>query len=107
MTDADDTGAGTADEGPTIVIIPDDIAVMGFEQARDELTAIVAQMESGAVPLEDALALWERGEALAAHCQRWLDAATPVDVDEEVDEEIDEEIDEEAGGEAGGEAGIA
>lgn len=87
-TDADDTTAGGADDGPTIVIIPDDIAAMGFEQARDELTAIVAKMESGAVPLEDALSLWERGEALAAHCQRWLDAATPVDPD--VPDELDE-----------------
>ncbi len=82
MTDADDTAADAPDDGPTIVIIPEDIAAMGFEQARDELTAIVAKMESGAVPLEDALSLWERGEALAAHCQRWLDAATPVDPDE-------------------------
>ena len=81
-TAADDTAADAPDDGPTIVIIPDDIAAMGFEQARDELTAIVAKMESGAVPLEDALSLWERGEALAAHCQRWLDAATPVDTDE-------------------------
>lgn len=89
MTDADDSSGGAADEGPTIVIIPDDIAVMGFEQARDELTAIVAQMESGAVPLEDALALWERGEALAAHCQRWLDAAAPADADGEADAEED------------------
>lgn len=87
----DEDGAG--DDGPTIVIIPDDIAAMGFEQARDELTAIVAKMESGAVPLEDALSLWERGEALAAHCQRWLDAATPeeaaVDGDEDTDDEYD------------------
>lgn len=81
MTDADGTEP-TADDGPTVVIIPDDIAAMTFEQARDELTAIVAKMESGAVPLEDALSLWERGEALAAHCQRWLDAATPPNTDE-------------------------
>lgn len=92
-TDADDTTAGGAADGPTIVIIPDDIAAMGFEQARDELTAIVAKMESGAVPLEDALSLWERGEALAAHCQRWLDAATPVDPDELDDLDVDEDDD--------------
>lgn len=81
-----------ASEGPTVVVIPEDIAVMGFEQARDELTAIVAKLESGGVPLEDALTLWERGEALAAHCQRWLDAATPVDdSDDELDDELDDE----------------
>lgn len=77
-----------ASEGPTVVVIPEDIASMGFEQARDELTSIVAQLESGGVPLEDALLLWERGEALAAHCQRWLDAATPTDEDDEDDADI-------------------
>lgn len=94
MSPTDDTSDETsAADGPTIVIIPDDIAAMGFEQARDELTAIVATMESGSVPLEDALTLWERGEALAAHCQRWLDAATPPDADNsELDgEEVDSE----------------
>ena len=66
-----------SDADYTVVIIPEDIAAMGYEQARDELTTIVARMETGGIPLEDALTLWERGEALAAHCQRWLDAATP------------------------------
>jgi exodeoxyribonuclease VII small subunit len=89
MSGNDDTTPDISDSGgPTVVIIPEDIAAMGFEQARDELTAIVATMESGSVPLEEALALWERGEALAAHCQRWLDAATPPDDDEsELDDE--------------------
>ena len=87
---ADDSGTAASDDGPTVVIIPDDIAAMGFEQARDELTAIVATMESGSVPLEDALSLWERGEALAAHCQRWLDAATPDETDD-LDNSFDEE----------------
>lgn len=82
-------------DGPTVVIIPEDIAAMGFEQARDELTAIVAKMESGAVPLEDALSLWERGEALAAHCQRWLDEAMPVeDGDAGIEADDDEDDDE-------------
>jgi exodeoxyribonuclease VII small subunit len=85
---ADNNEANMADEAPSIVIIPEDIAVLGFEEARDELTAIVAKLESGGVPLEDALTLWERGEALAAHCQRWLDAATPED---ELDDETMEE----------------
>lgn len=51
---------------------PDDLS---YEQARDELEAIVAQLESGGLTLEDSLALWERGEALAAQCQTWLDSA--------------------------------
>ncbi len=46
-----------------------------YEQAREELIAIVAKIESGDVPLEESMLLWERGEALAAHCQAKLDTA--------------------------------
>lgn len=46
-----------------------------YEQARDELAAIVVTLEDGGQTLEQALALWERGEALAAVCQSWLDNA--------------------------------
>ncbi|MHB1009124.1 MAG: exodeoxyribonuclease VII small subunit [Propionibacteriaceae bacterium] len=46
-----------------------------YEEARDELTAIVRQLESGNVPLSEAMALWERGEKLADVCQTWLDGA--------------------------------
>lgn len=46
-----------------------------FEQARDELAAVVAQLEAGGLTLEESLALWERGEELAAVCQAWLDGA--------------------------------
>ncbi|MCW2839155.1 MAG: exodeoxyribonuclease small subunit [Aeromicrobium sp.] len=46
-----------------------------YEQARDELIAVVAQLEQGGTSLEESLALWERGEELAAICQRWLDGA--------------------------------
>jgi exodeoxyribonuclease VII small subunit len=52
-----------------------DIATMSYEQARDELTAIVARLESGQVELEESMSLWERGEALAKHCDTWLDRA--------------------------------
>lgn len=48
---------------------------LSYEQARDELVALVSRIESGQVPLEEAMLLWERGEALAAHCQDKLDAA--------------------------------
>ncbi len=48
---------------------------LGYEQARDELVAVVARLESGAGTLEEALVLWERGEALADRCQQWLDGA--------------------------------
>ncbi len=46
-----------------------------YEQAREELVAVVQRLETGGVGLEESLALWERGEALAAVCQRWLDGA--------------------------------
>ena len=48
---------------------------ISFEAARDELADVVAQLESGQISLEDSLALWERGEALAKICQEWLDGA--------------------------------
>lgn len=48
---------------------------LSYEQAREQLVEVVRQLESGAVPLSEAMALWERGEKLAAICQRWLDGA--------------------------------
>lgn len=54
---------------------PAPVDELSYEQARDELVALVARIESGQVPLEESMALWERGEALAAHCQGKLDAA--------------------------------
>ncbi len=46
-----------------------------YEQAREELVQVVQRLESGGVPLEESLALWERGEHLAAVCQQRLDGA--------------------------------
>lgn len=46
-----------------------------YEQAREELLQVVARMESGASTLEESIALWERGEALAQRCEAWLDGA--------------------------------
>ena len=48
---------------------------LSYEQARDELVALVQRLESGGVPLDESLAMWERGEQLAAICQSWLDGA--------------------------------
>ncbi len=56
-------------------IPPTDPAEMTYEQARDELISIVQRLETGGTTLEESLALWERGEALAEACQRWLDGA--------------------------------
>lgn len=52
--------------------VPDDL---GYEQARDELVTVVQRLEAGGTTLEESIALWERGEQLAAICQRWLDGA--------------------------------
>ena len=49
-----------------------DVAALSFEQARDELVRVVAELEQGAPTLEHSLALWERGEALAARGEEWL-----------------------------------
>ena len=51
------------------------VADLSYEQARDELVQVVARLEAGGETLEASLALWERGEALAARCQEWLDGA--------------------------------
>ncbi|BBH16829.1 hypothetical protein Back2_11160 [Nocardioides baekrokdamisoli] len=50
-------------------------AVPSYEAARAELVEVVQQLEAGGVTLEESLALWERGEALAKICQEWLDGA--------------------------------
>jgi exodeoxyribonuclease VII small subunit len=56
--------------GPT-----DEQPAIGYEQARDELVAIVQQLEAGGSNLAESITLWERGEELAAICQKWLDGA--------------------------------
>ncbi|QGK68805.1 exodeoxyribonuclease VII small subunit [Allosaccharopolyspora coralli] len=52
-----------------------EVAKLGYEQARDELAEVVSQLEAGGLNLEDSLALWERGEALASVCERHLAGA--------------------------------
>ena len=49
-----------------------DIAKLSYEQARDELVSVVTTLEHGGISLEESIALWERGEALAARCDEWL-----------------------------------
>ena len=46
-----------------------------YESARDELADIVRRLEAGGGTLEESLALWERGEQVAAIAQQWLDGA--------------------------------
>lgn len=52
--------------------MPDELS---YEAARAELEDVVRRLEAGGISLEDSLALWERGEALAKVCQDWLDGA--------------------------------
>lgn len=52
-----------------------DIPNMTFEQALGALEEIVKRLESGEVPLDDSINLYERGELLRQHCQARLDAA--------------------------------
>jgi len=52
-----------------------DIEAMSYEQARDELVKVVAELETGSVTLEKSMQLWERGEALANRCEKWLSGA--------------------------------
>ena len=50
-------------------------ADLTYETAREELISVVQRLETGGTSLEESLALWERGEALARTCQGWLDGA--------------------------------
>ncbi|MFC3174339.1 exodeoxyribonuclease VII small subunit [Novosphingobium bradum] len=52
-----------------------DIATLSFEDALRALEDVVRQLESGEVPLDDSITLYERGEALRRLCQARLDAA--------------------------------
>lgn len=53
----------------------DDISAMSFEAAMAELERIVAALEKGDVELEASIAIYERGEALRAHCDALLKKA--------------------------------
>lgn len=52
-----------------------DLSKMTYEEARDELQQVVAQLEQQSVTLDASMALWERGEALAKVCEEWLSGA--------------------------------
>lgn len=80
----------------------DPIEQMSYEQARSELAEVVGILELGQMSLDESLAYWERGEALAKACKGFLDgakqritAALAVQVAEA--EEDDPEADEEFG----------
>ncbi|KUO55310.1 MAG: exodeoxyribonuclease VII small subunit [Alphaproteobacteria bacterium BRH_c36] len=48
------------------------MAKLSFEKALAELEGIVGKLERGDVELEQSIAMYERGEALKAHCNRLL-----------------------------------
>lgn len=52
-----------------------DISQMSFEQALQALEKVVRDLESGEVPLDRSIDLYEQGEELRRHCQARLDAA--------------------------------
>ena len=45
---------------------------LSFEDAMKELETVVSQLETGDVPLDQSIALYERGAALKEHCQKKL-----------------------------------
>ena len=52
-----------------------DLSQLSFEDALRALEDVVRKLESGDVPLEQSIDLYERGEQLRKHCQARLDAA--------------------------------
>jgi exodeoxyribonuclease VII small subunit len=52
-----------------------DIEQLSFERALKELEAIVGRLERGDVELEESISIYERGDALKAHCDRLLKQA--------------------------------
>ncbi len=52
-----------------------DIKELSFERSLKELEQIVSRLERGDVELEESITIWERGEALKAHCDRLLKQA--------------------------------
>ncbi len=61
-----------ADKTPAVSPASTDLGELSYEQARDELVRVVNELEQGSATLEESLALWERGEALARRCEEWL-----------------------------------
>ena len=61
--------------GQGAATLPDDVTSFLFDQALEELRTVVAKLEEGGLPLEESIALYERGAALHDHCARLLDSA--------------------------------
>ncbi len=64
---AESVQAGTVQAGT--------VQELGYEQARDALVEVVRALEAGGLSLDESVTLWERGEALASHCEAHLAGA--------------------------------
>jgi exodeoxyribonuclease VII small subunit len=69
------TGAFTTGNAAGMTDAAANISVLSFEDALKALEDVVRKLESGDVPLDDSITLYERGEALRKHCQARLDSA--------------------------------
>jgi exodeoxyribonuclease VII small subunit len=49
-----------------------DVKTLSFERAIEELESIVKRLEDGKVPLEESVAIYERGESLKRRCEELL-----------------------------------
>lgn len=65
----------TADKNLDPAALDEKVANLSYEEARAKLVEIVSRLEQGNIPLEEALTLWELGEALARRCESWLSGA--------------------------------
>ena len=62
-------------ETNNIKSLGDDIRDMSFEDAMKELEITVNKLEEGNLNLEESIALFEKGQVLAAYCSKRLDQA--------------------------------
>jgi exodeoxyribonuclease VII small subunit len=80
---AGDAGAANGDSsgvaatgGPAVTTVAGGPALPeSYEEARDELATVVEALEAGGLTLDESLTLWERGQALAKACEKFLAGA--------------------------------
>jgi exodeoxyribonuclease VII small subunit len=65
----------TENTSPETKAAAENLDALSYEEAREQLMAVVGRLEAGGASLEESLALWERGEALAKRCEEWLEGA--------------------------------
>lgn len=75
QTNMTDPSIGTDPASAAASAGQSDIESLSYEEAREQLVGVVSKLEAGGTSLEDSLALWERGEALAKRCEEWLEGA--------------------------------